>query len=97
MSRLTLKRGDTFAASVTDSNGIAGITVEAAIRQGAFYELLTVDIVDADAGIYSLSAPASVTGNWPLGLLTCDLKYSIGDTVGRSQNFEIYVFERITE
>lgn len=100
---LYAKRGDTLSlACVDDTGDITGVTIEASVSmvrtdiRGYFEESLTVTETDLSAGEYTLSATAAETEDWPIGRLNCDIKYSVGGQVERSETFYINLLERVT-
>ena len=99
---LVYKAGDTFSVTYQHNNGsgtgvdLSGITVSAAVKRNTFYQALTVAEIDAMVGKFSLSATSGETALWPVGTLSCDVKYEAGDTVVRSETFPIIVNEGVT-
>lgn len=93
---IRMKPGDTLEWDVTDSQGdLTGTTIEAALSSGSFYYPLTVTPVDLTIGSYTLTAASTV--DFPIGRMNGDLKYSVSDTVVRTNTFSIYVDKGITK
>jgi hypothetical protein len=109
MQKITHKRGDTFAQDCqrVDANGVAvditGLTVTSTVQSGSFTDTLTVDIVSALTGEFTLTK--ADTTAWPISSvlseatrerkMLCDVKFANG-TIARTETFEIAVVERIT-
>lgn len=94
---LSFKRGDTVEISATDNAGdLTGAQIEASVEARGFSQSLTVTDVDLSAGKYTLSATPEETENWPVGALSCDLKYTVGNAVVHSPTFQIVIKERVT-
>jgi hypothetical protein len=115
MANLSIKSGDTFSALCqrVDENGepisISGVTVTSSVRNisGSFSQALTVAVVDAAIGQFSISATATSTNTWPIStsidgtvtprnFLFCDVQYTSGFTVQSSETLIIQVFEDVT-
>ena len=89
MAQIYHKRGDTFSLTCTwtDSSGTAidltGYTVESQVRATSFVDTLTVTVTDAANGVFTLSATATATADWPatnslLSRLYCDVQFTTG-------------------
>jgi len=50
-----------------------------------------VSVTDGPAGQFSLLASSAVTASWPIGLLFCDLKFTLNGHVIYSDRFPIHV------
>lgn len=97
-----IKRGETLALPKTrvDAAGAAVALpslVTAAVRTRTFYQAIGVTIDDGPAGEYTLTAPATQTAAWPIGLLDVDVKYSDGTAVAYSETFHLSCQDHVTE
>lgn len=102
---ITIKRGDTLAiaAAVTTDAGavfdLTGYTLRSQVRSssGALVGTLTVTIVSAALGTYTLGAPAATTALWPTGQHLCDVEYvSAGGIVTSTKTFPLFVATDVT-
>lgn len=102
------KRGESFAMGFDykDANGepidLMNITINSQIRNqnGQLVQELLVSKLDqtqfrGQASIY-VETPQQ-TKLWPLGLLLCDIKLSVGNQVILSETFQIPCHEGVTE
>lgn len=95
---LQIKNGETLSFQCTDSDtDLTGYTVTSQVFNRGWRESLTVTIDDAANGVFTLSATAEDTACWPVGSLSCDIKYTDdSDYVTYSETFQIVVQQRIT-
>lgn len=92
----SLKPSETLSWSVVDDSGdISGATIEAALAAADFYYPLTVTPIDLTLGQYELSA--NNTSSFPIGTLSCDIRYTVGSIVTFTETFYVEVVEGITE
>ena len=114
MSNLTVKKGDTFSVLCqrVDANNtpldISGYTIASKVNSiGSFTQSLTVTIINAALGQFSISASATDTLDWPvfqaldgttskMNTIYCDVQYTIGSYVESTETFSIYVIEDVT-
>jgi len=108
MAQIYHKRGDTFSLTCTwtDSLGAAidltGYTVESQVRAVSFVDTLTTTITDVTNGVFTLTATATATADWPVtdslsSKLFCDIQFTKGTTVTSTETFQIVVVEDITQ
>lgn len=98
MAAAKIKNGETLSLRCTDSaTDLTDITVTSRVCNRGWGQDLTVTINDAANGVFTLSATAEDTANWPVGSLDCDFKYTdSSDVVSYSETFNIVVQQRIT-
>jgi len=102
MPTVNVKRGDTLALDCTrtDSAGsavsLAGVSIAAKMRRGSTEITLTASATDEAAGEFRLSALATTTDDWVLGVYDCDVEFTNGATVASSQTFQVNVVEDVT-
>ena len=83
------------AAIIVD---ITGWTIRSMVRKGrTFTAELTVTVIDATLGQFSIAATPTLTETWRVATHTCDVQFDIPAT-GRttSQSFDIVVCEDVT-
>ncbi|MDP2495850.1 hypothetical protein Q8W25_17615 [Shimia thalassica] len=94
---IQVKRGASLMLSCVDDRGdMTGATITASVRQKGFSAALTFRAVDLAAGQYEISATATETATWPLGLLSCDIKTVLDDSTDYTETFIILMQEAIT-
>lgn len=97
-----VKRGDTLTLNCTrtDSAGnpvsLSGSGAATMRRRNGAAISLTYTVIDAGAGTFRLSAPASATDDWALGVYLCDVEFTTGAVVASTETFLIKVVEDIT-
>ena len=103
---INFKRGDTLSmtcqrltAAAAPFN-LAGYTVAATVRNGAFNQVLTVTYTDLSTGQFTLSQTATNTALWPVSddddsVMYCDIQFTSG-SVESTETFRIVVQEDIT-
>ena len=114
MSNLTVKKGDTFSVLCqrvdADNNpvSISGYTIASKVNSiGSFTQSLTIGIVNAALGEFTISATATDTLDWPvfqaldgttskMNIVYCDVQYTLGSYVESTDTFSIYVIEDVT-
>lgn len=107
---ISLKQGDTLtlAGSALQDSGAAlnltGATLRAHVRSrngggfGAVVQELTVAVVSAALGTFTLSATSAQTTLWPVGRLACDLELTdSGGSVLHSQTFDVHTLPAVTQ
>lgn len=93
---LSLKPSETLSWSVVDDSGdITGTTIEAALSAADFYYPLTITETDLSLGQYEISA--ANTSSFPIGTLSCDIRYTVGSLVTYTETFYVEVVEAVTE
>ena len=101
MSVICIKLGQTLllTAQCVQDDGtpvdITGVTLASQVQDAnaSLVATLTVTIVDAANGQFTLSAP---TADWPLGVLNCDVRYAQNGAIIFSQTFQFLVVPSIT-
>ncbi len=100
---ISLKRGDTFLVQATaqqdgSPQDLTGWTIRSQVRNGSsLVAELSVIYTNPGAGQYRLTCPASVTHNWPIKLLDCDVEYtSPAGQVISTETFKIDVKADVT-
>lgn len=102
---IEIKQGSTLAFSGvhTDKDNVAvsldGITIEADMKLATVRQPFTVTkAVDqvAQPGEFILNIDNTTTATLPLGKYDCDLKYSEGSVVTRTDTFVIEVVKAVT-
>jgi hypothetical protein len=107
MSTFYFKRGDTFSLECewTDKDGLplnlTGYTITSKVKTTGFEDTLVVTIVNAAAGLFTISRSAVNTASWPVtdspkSLLKCDIQRVSGALVRSTQTFFINVEEDVT-
>lgn len=102
---IPFKRGDSFLLTCTyKDNEVAtaislSTTIEAQLRDaaGVLVEDLVVQMADQDTDPGRFDLLASVTDDWPLGKLRCDIQFTTGATIQSTQVFAIQVSEGVTQ
>lgn len=99
-------RGDDLSIAMAltdpqDSNAaidITGWTIRSQVRQsGTLVSALTITVTNASGGLFTASATAATTDDWPIDVLDCDVEFTRPtDGVVSSQPFTITVCEDIT-
>lgn len=107
MSQIYHKKGDTFTLicvwkdSVGNPVNLTGYTIASQVRSIGFVDNLSVTILDAAQGRFSVSRNAANTSDWPasnsISRVFCDIQFTINSTVSSSQTFEVVVLEDITQ
>jgi hypothetical protein len=49
-----------------------------------------------DSAMVEIHAPAAVTAGWPLRLVACDLRLSVGGEVAQTETFLIHMLPEVT-
>lgn len=103
---INFKRGDTLTIECTrrDADGtpvdLTGLTIASKVRNGGFEDTLTVTVVDAGAGTFTLAQTATLTALWPISAewsdMLCDVEFVDGANVVSSETFAINVLADIT-
>ena len=106
---ISLKQGDnlTLAGSAKQDSGaavnLAGATLRAQVRArdgagfGTLVQDLTVAVVSATLGTFTLGATAAQTALWPTGRLACDLELTdSGGAVVHSETVDVHVRAAVT-
>lgn len=106
---IQLKQGDTLtlAGTALQDSGAAvnltGATIRAQVRSrdgagfGTLVQDLTVAVVSATSGTFTLSATAAQTALWPTGRLACDLELTdSGGAVVHSETVDVHVRQAVT-
>ena len=104
MATITTKRGDTFELSGTLENqgnavDITDFTITSQIRAAddTLLQALTVTILDASAGAFTLSATPAQTETWSVQNYECDIEFIDGTSeVNSTETFTISVLKDIT-
>ena len=103
MNRIEFKRGDTFLLTCTYkvddvASNIDDIDIDSQIRNNvkSLIQDLTVTKL-AETGVFTLSATAEETSDWPITALRCDVQFSEDGEVKSTQTFYITVIEDITK
>ena len=107
LKSINFKRGDTFSLECTrkDSSGVpinlTGYTITSTAKVGtSFSDVLTVTIINAAAGIFTLTETATNTAAWPISsdasIMYCDVQFVLSGVVKSSETFVINVIEDIT-
>ena len=110
MSQITHKKGDTFSLSCvwTDSTGavipLTGYTITSKVKVlsgTTFEDTLTVTVIDANAGTFTLSGASTSTAAWPItsgqyGRMYCDIQFVKAGITTTTETFEIVVVQDIT-
>ncbi|WP_116082140.1 hypothetical protein [Tropicimonas sp. IMCC34011] len=100
------RRGDTFTLACTaylddaeeTPRPLADVTIRSQVRHasdGTRYDL-TVQVVDAAAGTYLITAPAVDTEEWRVGPWNCDIEYEEGGVVNSTETFVVQVEKDVT-
>lgn len=107
MSQIYHKKGDTFTLICVwkDALGnpvdLTSYTIASQVRSINFVDTLSVTILEAANGKFSVERAATNTATWPISSNTsrvfCDIQFTTGATVISSQTFEIVVLEDITQ
>jgi len=99
----SFKRGDTFSLVCTyKDNGVASsvtsIDIDSQIRttRGELICDLVVTKL-ADVGKFTLTATATESATWSVGLLQCDIQFSESGIVRSTETFNIVVVDEITK
>lgn len=103
MAQIKFKRGDTFTLSCTYKidgvpSSVSSIDIDSQVRNQR--DTLIQDLIvtkSETTGVFTLSADADDTQNWPVTVLRCDVQFSEGGSVRSTQTFEIIVNEDITQ
>jgi hypothetical protein len=104
---INFKRGDTFSLTCTRKDGsgspinLTGYTITSTAKVGtSFSDVLTVTIINAAAGIFTLTETAANTATWPISsdasIMYCDVQFVLSGVVKSSETFIINVIEDIT-
>lgn len=106
---ISIKQGDTLsiAGQALQDSGAAldltGSTIRAQVRTrdgtgyGALLTALTVTVVSATAGTFTLAATSVQTAAWPVGRLACDLELTdSGGAITHSETFDVHVRAAVT-
>lgn len=103
MNQIQFKRGDTFLLTCTYKDGgvatsVASLDIDSQIRNNlkALVQELTVT-KSQNTGVFTLSATAEETADWPVSVLRCDVQFSEDGEVKSTQTFYITVVEDITK
>lgn len=92
---LRIKPGETLEWDGYDDSGdLTGTTITASVERGSFRYDLTVTPVDLSVGTYTITALSTTT--FPVGNLSCDIKYVYESTVAKSHTFTVHVDKAIT-
>ena len=95
-----LKRGTTLALACRAMRSpraaldLTGWTVASSVRAGAsLVHHFVIPVTNARAGEYELRAEADETALWPVGMLSCDIKYieNTRGVVAASESFALCV------
>jgi hypothetical protein len=90
------KAGDSFGISCAYEDSLVGVTITAHVRKdGALVQVLGVSTPVSQS--YELSASPASTSAWPLGFLECDIRYSSGGNVSRTETFTLEVVRGVTQ
>jgi hypothetical protein len=103
MNQIQFKRGDTFLLTCTYKvNGVAtsvaSLTIDSQIRNNV--KVLVQDLIvykQISTGVFTLSATAEETADWPVSVLRCDVQFSENGIVKSTDTFAISVIEDITK
>ncbi|MGA0540739.1 hypothetical protein [Neotabrizicola sp. VNH66] len=100
MPTMTVKRGTTFRWRLRltpDPAGLSGAVVAATVRRRTFADDLAVRLLDDTPGWAEISATADATAQWPLGLLTCDVRAAQpGGEVFATETFYLSIIPEVT-
>jgi hypothetical protein len=98
-----MKRGDTLSfgviwlSEIDRPLSLVGVTVRASLRgPDDAVRSLTVTILDAAAGEFEVSKPASATALFPLGRHEIDIKFDTGVRVVRTLSGTVHVDREVT-
>jgi hypothetical protein len=108
MNTITHKRGNTFSYAGTITLPAGAWTASAQVRDGKAGTLLSTlatTLVAQGANVWALAlhATSAQTSTWPVSAygkttpLLCDIKFSDGTTVVRTETFGIDVAREVTE
>ncbi len=110
IAQIDVKRGDSLVlgCTATGEDGLpidlATITVRAQARhRGALVADLAVQVLQASAGTYELTAPGdTTTAAWPVGAVDVDIEYAQPASGGRrnvrsTQTFVLHVLPDVTQ
>lgn len=96
-------QGDTFSLAgyaTLPIGDVWGATSELRDNRGTLIQELTVTLQEPvppdNVWPILLYATATETNDWPLGPLTCDIRFQYGDTVVHSAKFVVNVTNQIT-
>lgn len=93
---LRMKRGETILWNAEDDIGdLTGVTITASIGRADFHQVLTVTADDLTVGKYIITGPD--TKNFPIGPMSCDIKYVVDGTTDLSNTFRVIVESGITK
>lgn len=103
MATITHKQGDTldWVINLTDTGSPVDLTdwsIRAQIRQGdTLIFNLTVTVVDAENGLFRLSATAAQTDLWAAGSHSCDVEFTDDSSnVFSTETFNVVILEDIS-
>lgn len=92
-----IKRGDTFEALCQRVGvDITATTIRSQIRAGSWVQDLLVTKTNAATGEYTLSATASQSELWPIGLAQWDIEYTDAGNVRSTETVKLRIVEDIT-
>jgi hypothetical protein len=101
--QIKLKQGETFSldGQYLDDDGVTpksltGVTLKSQIRfHGALVATLAVTILDANQGLYRLTAPNG-TDSWPVSSLQWDIKESVDGVDKLTETHTISIEKAVT-
>lgn len=97
MTTPKIKRGDTFEALCQRVGvDIAATTICSQIRAGSWVQDLLVTKTNAATGEYTLSATASQSELWPIGLAQWDIEYTDAGNVRSTETVKLRIVEDVT-
>lgn len=97
MTTPKIKRGDTFEALCQRVGvDITATTIRSQIRAGSWVQDLLVTKTNAATGEYTLSATASQSELWPIGLAQWDIEYTDAGNVRSTETVKLRIVEDIT-
>lgn len=107
MSQVYHKKGDTFTLICVwkDALGVpvdlSTYSIASQVRSTKFVDNLSVTVIDAANGKFSVSRSAADTSSWPVSnsvsRVFCDIQFTKGSIVTSSETFEVIVLEDITQ
>jgi len=93
---IRLKRGSDFRHQMVLPETAADYdTIACRARCGVEVWALSVRRLD-DAPRVEIHAPAAMTAEWPLRLVACDLRLTVGSEVALTETFQIMVLPEVT-
>jgi hypothetical protein len=108
MQAIRHKRGDTLGwrATGTDSDpdrDLTGVTVACQIRKTDSLRTLVATLdcsepeVTDNVAVSNITATAPSQAAWPFGDHECDVKWSLGGEVFRTETFRVSILREVTE